>query len=60
MFLSVEPIVANHYLVSQGMGLMVIPAELVGEYKKLLIAYYEVGDDAIKQFLMKKCLTRLK
>ena len=53
-------IFANHYLISQGMGLIVIPAELVGEYKKLLIAYYETGDDAIKQFLMNKCLTRLK
>lgn len=51
---------ANHYLISRGMGLIVIPAELVSEYKKLLIAYYENNDDTIKEFLKAKCLTKLK
>lgn len=50
---------ANHYLVSRGLGLVVIPAELVGEYKKLLIAYYENDDLEIKTFLRDKCLQRL-
>lgn len=53
-------IFANHYLISRGMGLIVIPAELVSEYKKLLIAYYENNDDTIKEFLKEKCLTKLK
>lgn len=53
-------IFANHYLISRGMGLIVIPAELVSEYKKLLIAYYENNDDTIKEFLMAKCITKLK
>ena len=53
-------IFANHYLISRGMGLIVIPAELVSEYKKLLIAYYENNDDTIKEFLKAKCLTKLK
>lgn len=53
-------IFANHYLISRGMGLIVIPAELVSEYKKLLIAYYENNDDTIKEFLKAKCITKLK
>ena len=53
-------IFANHYLISRGLGLIVIPAELVSEYKKLLIAYYENNDDTIKEFLKAKCLTKLK
>ena len=53
-------IFANHYLISRGMGLIVIPAELVSEYKKMLIAYYENNDDTIKEFLKAKCLTKLK
>ena len=53
-------IFANHYLISRGMGIVVIPAELVSEYKKLLIQYYETDDPQIKEFLMEKCLTKLK
>lgn len=53
-------IFANHYLISRGMGIVVIPAELVSEYKKLLIQYYETDDPQIKGFLMEKCLTKLK
>lgn len=53
-------IFANHYLVSRGMGIVVIPAELISEYKKLLIQYYETDDPQIKEFLMEKCLTKLK
>ncbi|MCF0117501.1 MAG: Fic family protein, partial [Bacilli bacterium] len=50
-------IFANHYLVSHGLGLIVIPSELVSKYKKLLIDYYEDKDIlSIKQFLFKNCL----
>jgi len=53
-------IFANHYLISHGMGILVIPAESVPEYKKLLIRYYENDDPEIKDFLSKICLTRLQ
>ena len=52
-------IFANHYLISRGMGLIVIPAELVEEFKKLLIDYYEDKNEEIKEFLYNKCLTKV-
>ncbi len=54
-------IFANHILISDGAGLIVIPEENVLEYKSLLISYYETDrSDEIKQFLYKKCLTKLR
>ena len=53
-------IFANHYLIGHGMGILVIPAESVPEYKKMLIRYYENDDPEIKEFLSKICLTRLQ
>ena len=50
---------ANHYLISRGMGLIVIPAELVDEFKQHLISYYKDNNSDIKDFLYSKCLTRL-
>lgn len=32
---------ANHYLITHGMGVLVIPEKNVPEFKKLLIAYYK-------------------
>jgi Fic family protein len=52
-------IFANHYLVSKGMGLIVIPVELVPEFKMHLINYYENKNLDIKDFLYNKCLTRI-
>ena len=52
-------IFANHYLVSRGMGLIVIPSELVSEFKTRLINYYENKDTSIKEFLYNKCLTKI-
>jgi Fic family protein len=52
-------IFANHYLVSKGMGLIVIPVELVPEFKIHLINYYENKNLDIKEFLYNKCLTRI-
>ncbi|EPI59206.1 hypothetical protein HMPREF1580_00971, partial [Gardnerella vaginalis JCP8070] len=37
-------IFANHYLISHGNGLLVIPENKVPEFKKLLVGYYE-GED---------------
>lgn len=49
-------IYANHYLISKGKGIIVVPAEYVEEYKKLLILYYEGKDTkTIKAFLKEKC-----
>jgi Fic family protein len=49
-------IFANHYLISKGEGLIVIPEKEVPEFKKLLVAYYE-GRDADKTavFMRTKC-----
>lgn len=50
-------IFANHYMISHGLGIIVIPAELVDEYKKLLVLYYEDRDlVSIKDFLKDKCV----
>lgn len=51
---------ANHYMIRNGYGLIVIPADLVSEYKKHLIDYYEDKNENIKTFLKDKCLIRLK
>lgn len=52
-------IFANHYLISHGKGIIVIPSELVPEYKKLLIDYYEGKNEDVKEFLYNKCLTKI-
>lgn len=52
-------IFANHYLISHGKGIIVIPAELVPEFKKHLINYYEGVNQEIRQFLFEKCLTKI-
>lgn len=50
-------IFANHYLISHAGGLMVVPQNLVPEYKKLLVKYYEGTDEeTIKSFMKEKCL----
>lgn len=52
---------ANHYIISKGYGLIVVPAELVNDYKRYLIDYYEGKSNKIREFLEKKCLfTRKK
>ena len=49
-------IFSNHYLISKGRGIIVIPAELTEEFKKLLISYYEENnEEQIKKFLKEKC-----
>lgn len=54
-------IFANHYLISHGEGIIVVPAELVSKYKIHLIAYYEGRDTmSIKEFLKNNCWIKLK
>lgn len=50
-------IFANHYLISQGGGIIVIPEKYVSEFKNLLIAYYEDRDNGeIVDFMKNKCI----
>ena len=53
-------IFANHYLISKGKGLLVVPYELVPEFKKLLISYYEDYDnESIKKFFKDNCWRKI-
>ncbi len=54
-------IFANHYLISQGEGLIVIPEKGVSEFKKILVDYYENKDTTtIKNFMKEKCWRKLR
>lgn len=54
-------IFANHYLISKGKGLIVIPVEKIDEYKKLLVEYYESNNDnAIFDFIKTRCYLSIK
>lgn len=53
-------ILANHYLVSKGKGILVVPYNKVSEFKKLLVAYYEGNcETEIKKFLKEECYQQL-
>ena len=53
-------IFANHYLISHGGGLLIIPEASVSEFKKLLILYYEDRDSGeIMRFFKDNCILRL-
>ncbi len=53
-------IFANHYLIGQASGLLVIPEKNVPEFKRLLVAYYEDRDsERIVDFLWKKCWKKM-
>jgi Fic family protein len=49
-------IFANHFLISKGAGLLVIPESKVPEFKKMLVIYYENRDNGeILEFMKKYC-----
>ncbi|MBQ8209336.1 MAG: Fic family protein [Clostridia bacterium] len=49
-------IFANHYLIANAGGLLVIPESNVAQFKKLLVRYYEDKDNGeIKEFLKANC-----
>lgn len=53
-------IFANHILISNGAGIIVIPEDKVGEYKKLLVHYYETDEKKeIIDFLYRHSLTKI-
>lgn len=49
-------IFSNHYLISHGMGFIVIPEKEVPEFKKLLVAFYE-GEtvEVLRKFMRERC-----
>lgn len=43
-------------MIGKGIGLLVVPENIVSEFKSLLVAYYEGrNEDEIKAFLKEKC-----
>ena len=49
-------IFANHFLISNGAGLLVIPENEVPKFKKMLVAYYEDGDNGeLSEFMKEYC-----
>ena len=49
-------IFSNHFLISKGEGILVVPEKQVSEFKRLLVKYYEGTDDIeIVDFLLTKC-----
>ena len=54
-------IFANHYLISQGEGLLIISEKDVPAFKKLLVDYYEdKNPSAIVSFMKENCWRKLK
>ncbi len=54
-------IFANHFLISKGEGLLVIPENEVTQFKKLLVEYYENKNSTfIKTFMKEKCWKKIK
>jgi prophage maintenance system killer protein len=53
-------IFANHYLISKGGGLIVIPEKEVPEFKRRLVAYYEgIDNNRTFEFMKRKCWKQL-
>ena len=53
-------IFANHYLIGQAAGLLVIPEKNVPEFKRLLVRYYEDKDTGeIIAFMKDKCWRKM-
>ena len=57
-------IYANHYLIAHGQGFLVVPETQVGEFKRLLVEYYEGTDGSeaevrIREFLKGSCWRRM-
>lgn len=53
-------IYANHYLISKGEGLLVVPFEIVKDFQKKLVVYNETNElNDIKMFFKEKCWKKL-
>ena len=54
-------IFANHYMISHGSGLLVIPQKEVSDFKKLLVKYYDDDNsEELSDFLVTKCWKKAK
>lgn len=54
-------ILANHFLIAHGQGILVIPSVHVPEFKKLLVHFYETNDaEEIEMFLKEHCWKRME
>ncbi len=54
-------IFANHYMIANALGLLIVPEKEVSAFKKLLIDYYEHDDaDTITDFLKTRCWKSMK
>lgn len=54
-------IFSNHFLISHGQGLLVIPEKDVSQFKKLLVKYYEDDDmNEILDFMKSRCWKRIE
>ena len=50
-------IFANHYLISQGGGMIIIPEKHVPEFKRMLVTYYKDKDNGkILDFMKQQCI----
>ena len=53
-------IYANHFMISHGLGLLIVPEKEVPEYKKILVKYYENNDiTEISEFLKNRCWRKM-
>lgn len=56
----VANLVANKEMIKNGLGILAIPVELIGQYETLLIEYYETNDNKrIKKFIIDNCLDKV-
>ncbi len=54
-------IFANHYLISKGQGLIIVPEKHISKFKKLLVEYYERDNiQQIMNFLKEKCWIKIR
>lgn len=52
----VAQMVANKVLISEGVGILRIPDTKVAEFSKVLVEYYETQNEALRNYLLEKCL----
>lgn len=49
-------LVANHIMITNGVGIISVPIELQFDFTQLLVEYYETGNNDIKKFLYHNCI----
>lgn len=56
----VANLVANKEMIKNGLGILSVPIERIGEYEELLVKYYETNDTKnIKEFIHNYCIDKL-